>query len=678
MSIFSRFGIATTCLCISFFLGCSVASTPTSAVTGSFGSSAFGNLQPGSDRILFGIWKIHIDPMTDQITVLPDRDLLTHYNVAKMISPPNCSDCVTVKVLQVNPTTHVYSLEVAFKNPTKLTGFDVRGTLLFGPTDNRTLLNPDAYTKIFAPDAKSPFMAFAKDQPLRRFVGGAQFSEEYDIVFPPPMNKNVTYAVDASYPANQEEPYAFSDTHLDGSVTSDNSTTATFYTTVSDWQNNISSVSLDLGSIGGAVIPMTPVGSGIYKVSVGNDAKKNAGQYPLWIDSKSSGSDYSLYAKYMLTIDPGSTQPITYPVVDTSQSQCYDNANEPMTPPSPGDPLYGQDAQYSGIQPSYTDNGDGTVTDNVTGLMWQKDPGSTKHTWDDAMAGASSFNLAGYTDWRLPTIKELYSLINFTGYTGADESSSKPYIDTNYFAFQYGNTAIERFIDAQEWSSTKYVSTTMDGNVTAFGVNFADGRIKGYGITHPDGSQMLQFVRYVRGPAYGANNFVDNGDGTITDKATGLMWMKVDSGNFKVGDKSDGTLNWQQALDWAENLDYAGYTDWRLPNAKELQSIVDYTRSPILPPRPPSIRFSSPRRSPTDSTKPTGDITGPTRRISMVRQAAIKPFIWPSDGPWAGCRCLPTPEIISSWTSTARALSVATRRAAIRRITPTASARKAT
>ena len=76
----------------------------------------------------------------------------------------------------------------------------------------------------------------------------------------------------------------------------------------------------------------------------------------------------------------------------------------------------------------------------------------------------------------------------------------------------------------------------------------------------------------MRGPSsYGVNDFVDNEDGTISDKATGLMWMKEDSG---FG------LYWANALEYAENAEYAGYTDWRLPNAKELQSIVDYTRSP--------------------------------------------------------------------------------------------------
>jgi len=54
--------------------------------------------------------------------------------------------------------------------------------------------------------------------------------------------------------------------------------------------------------------------------------------------------------------------------------------------------------------------------------------------------------------------------------------------------------------------------------------------------------------------------------------------MSVDSGVLNAGENSDGKLNWQDALAWAESLEYAGYADWRLPNAKELQSIVDYTR----------------------------------------------------------------------------------------------------
>jgi hypothetical protein len=114
----------------------------------------------------------------------------------------------------------------------------------------------------------------------------------------------------------------------------------------------------------------------------------------------------------------------------------------------------------------------------------------------------------------------------------------------------------------------------MNGNLTVFGVNFADGRIKGYPKVRPGpgGQTKLFYCLYVRGnPAYRKNSFTDNGDGTISDQATGLMWQQADDGVAR---------NWQGALAYAEGLTLAGHDDWRLPNAKELQSIVDYTRSP--------------------------------------------------------------------------------------------------
>lgn len=69
--------------------------------------------------------------------------------------------------------------------------------------------------------------------------------------------------------------------------------------------------------------------------------------------------------------------------------------------------------------------------------------------------------------------------------------------------------------------------------------------------------------------------FVDNGDGTITDMATGLMWVKDGNGagcNYGAG------IAWAAAIDFCEALDFAGYDDWRLPNIKELVSILDYGR----------------------------------------------------------------------------------------------------
>ncbi len=278
-----------------------------------------------------------------------------------------------------------------------------------------------------------------------------------------------------------------------------------------------------------------------------------------------------------------------YPIVDTNQQIAYDTLTE-IDLPAQGDAFFGQDANYASNQPSYQDNGDETVSDLVTGLMWSKSPDmdgdgdidyQDKMSYEEALAGAASFDLAGYSDWRLPSIKEMYSLIIFSGldpsgYEGSTEDLI-PFINTDYFDFAYGDeSAGERIIDAQMASTNIYVGTTMMGDETMFGVNFADGRIKGYGTGPMPGQtgDKQFYVYYVRGNTeYGINDFEDNGDGTITDNATGLIWMQDDDGEGMV---------WEDALNYAEGFSFANYDDWRLPNAKELQSILDYERAPSV------------------------------------------------------------------------------------------------
>ena len=265
----------------------------------------------------------------------------------------------------------------------------------------------------------------------------------------------------------------------------------------------------------------------------------------------------------------------SYSINSTSQKACYGNYAEISAPKSTED-FYGQDAQNETKSMAFKDNGDGTVTDFNTGLTWIKARGN-KMSWEDAFTAAKTCNTGGYTDWRMPTIKELYSIINFNGHSGFSAETSTPYIDTKYFEIAFGNTSAgERLIDAQDWSATEYVGTTMHNDATVFGFNFIDGRIKGYPKYNPGTTTPhTLYVRYVRGNTlYGKNLFTDNGDKTISDKATGLMWSKDDSG---MG------LNWKDALAWVQlknKENYLGFSDWRLPNAKELQSIVDYKRAP--------------------------------------------------------------------------------------------------
>ena len=283
----------------------------------------------------------------------------------------------------------------------------------------------------------------------------------------------------------------------------------------------------------------------------------------------------------------------TFKLTDTGQRACYDAGSNPRmwNCPSAGKEFYGQDAQYKGNAPRYTNNGDDTISDQVTGLMWQKNF-QRNVAWSDAPALAARATTGGHTDWRVPNIKELYSLMNFEGATGRappdqgrPPGDATPYIDTDYFSFEYPSSAGGRFIDAQYITSTAYVGNAM-GNAAFFGVNFADGRIKGYPQRGRRNGRGW-YLRLVRGNrSYGSNKFRDDGNGGVSDLATGLTWMQADSGHsdlrglLRKGHFADGRMDWSEALAYCENLTHAASHSWRLPNAKELQSLVDYSRSP--------------------------------------------------------------------------------------------------
>ena len=122
----------------------------------------------------------------------------------------------------------------------------------------------------------------------------------------------------------------------------------------------------------------------------------------------------------------------------------------------------GDDADYNptGTQPSYTDNGDGTTTDNRTGLMWLKDDnnynsGGTQ-AWTAALSGCESFTYATYTDWRLPNANELFSIV--------EQEGTAPFINATYFP----NTESNYY-----WTSTTYVPAT----TYALGVVFNVGGV---------------------------------------------------------------------------------------------------------------------------------------------------------------------------------------------------------
>jgi hypothetical protein len=247
-----------------------------------------------------------------------------------------------------------------------------------------------------------------------------------------------------------------------------------------------------------------------------------------------------------------------YQLPDTGQSKCYDNYGNVINCLLPqGSLFYGQDAQYKGTQPAYRNNGDGTVTDLNTRLMWQQD-GGNYGTWQDARYTCTLLNtqgLGGHNDWRIPGRRELVSIVNY--------GRLDPAINTKFFPA----TASSSY-----WSSTRVVFLPLNPYYV-WVVNFPSGAVlpaKGNVF-----STTRHYVRCVRGnplpEGAGHGQFINHGNGAITDTATGLVWERqgFPSGRFVPR----GT--WQRALADCERLTLAGYADWRLPNIRELESLVD-------------------------------------------------------------------------------------------------------
>ena len=194
----------------------------------------------------------------------------------------------------------------------------------------------------------------------------------------------------------------------------------------------------------------------------------------------------------------------------------------------------------------FTNNKDGTVTDNFTGLIWQKvDNGES--TWDQAVANASTLHLGGYSDWRLPTQAELISLANH-GYN--------PAIDLNYFPSNPKSPA------GYWWTSQAR------GNDRVWVVNRGGGTgAKPKNETISAGGTLSYNARYVRGTRRGeTHHYADNKDGTVTDIDSGLMWAQT----------AGPSVTWEAAKNYAKGITIGGYNDWRLPDVKELASLIDF------------------------------------------------------------------------------------------------------
>ncbi len=231
---------------------------------------------------------------------------------------------------------------------------------------------------------------------------------------------------------------------------------------------------------------------------------------------------------------------------DTGQTKCYSDkgAGKLIACPAPGHPL-AQDGSYSINPPSYSIFPDWTVADNNTFLMWQQADVITHSTMADAEDYCGNLTLGGHADWRLPSKKELSTIIHYGKYN--------PAIDTSAF----NNT-----LSYPYWTSTADLTYITNG----WQINFADGSAGFFDSSIPHYTRCVR-----RNIAY--STLKNNGNSTISDIDTGLMWQK----------SSSGSMAWASAIKYCEGLTLAGYTDWRLPNIRELVSLTeDRKRNPSI------------------------------------------------------------------------------------------------
>jgi hypothetical protein len=174
--------------------------------------------------------------------------------------------------------------------------------------------------------------------------------------------------------------------------------------------------------------------------------------------------------------------------------------------------------------------------------MWQKEYTGSKLSSTQAEDYCSDLMLAGFFDWRVPGDFELMTIVYFGMSVHADNGT--------YFS----NTRT----DYPWWTQAAGNSSSL--NTSKWQVDFTDGSLS-IATLFADG-----YARCVRNGQHPQRIHVDNGNGTITDRTTRLMWQKQDDG---------GTALWVDAIAACETLSLGGYADWRLPNVKELRSIVD-------------------------------------------------------------------------------------------------------
>lgn len=224
--------------------------------------------------------------------------------------------------------------------------------------------------------------------------------------------------------------------------------------------------------------------------------------------------------------------------------------------------------------PRFADNGDGTTTDHLTGLMWASTAGSATTQWEGALSAANGSTLGGHDDWRLPNVNELMSLVNLGQPAPNSWLNGLPEFSGIQSGRYWASTII--YQPTTLWGWVAHMNNGILGrtNISAIPTSYAwlvrnaeTGVVAlprtGKSGLYSDGDDGdLQ-----AGVAWPVPRFVRNGDAMVLDMLTGLIWHQS---------PSETTMSWEDAFAYAAGLDTGGYTDWRVPNRSELRSLANY------------------------------------------------------------------------------------------------------
>ena len=327
---------------------------------------------------------------------------------------------------------------------------------------------------------------------------------------------------------------------------------------------------------------------------------------------------YLIVQSVFITLSTGKCSPVsvayasTTQLPQTGQITCYDKNGKKISCFGTGqDGELMEGAEWP--DPRFTDNKDGTLTDNLTGLEWLKDAncfGEMK--WRnifniiiDFNSNLESSGCFSYTSnkhgWRAPDIKELESLVNAEEVHPGGWLNRQGFVDVQSGGYWSSTVAAD---SSEAWQITmdkgKVFETSTNSSVHLWPVR--SGEKKGTIELPEAGGREVCFDKDQNVvPCKGAEHdsepqpgvewpvprFHDNGDGTIYDNLTALVWLK-DADCF-------GEFLWQESFDTIADFNSepgsfgciectTDKSDWRLPNRRELLSLIDYTKhSPALP-----------------------------------------------------------------------------------------------